>query len=165
MSGARAGSYDEGVTPDDPAALSESVRGVVWDVTRRLRQESEHVTDVPLAQQAVLRRLDATPGLTSAELARAEFVRPQSMNATVAAMRRQGLVESRVAAEDARRRELHLSEEGRDLLGQIRTTRADWLQVRLTEAFTATERATLEEAMGLLHRLVDDRASSDHQVN
>ncbi|GAB49851.1 putative MarR family transcriptional regulator [Mobilicoccus pelagius NBRC 104925] len=167
MSGAGTGSYDEGVTPDDPAALSEAIRGVVWDVTRRLRQESEDVTDVPLAQQAVLRRLDTTPGLTSAELARAEFVRPQSMNATVTAMRRQGLVESRVAQEDARRRELHLTAEGLSLLEQIRTTRADWVQVRLETAFSRVERSALAEAVALLGRLVGDEEAirGTHQLD
>lgn len=153
------------MTPDDPAALSEAIRGVVWDVTRRLRQESEGVTDVPLAQQAVLRRLDATPGLTSAELARAEFVRPQSMNATVAAMRRQGLVDPQVGAADARRRELHLTAEGRMLLDRIRATRADWLQVRLTEGLDAGERVALAAAVALLQRVVDDEPTTHDQVN
>lgn len=155
-------SYDGSVPTDDTAAaLSEAIRGVVWDATRRLRQESEGVTDVPLAQQAVLRRLDSAPGLTSAELARAEFVRPQSMNATVAAMRRQGLLESRVGQEDARRRELRLTTDGRATLGQIRATRADWLQVRLEETLTATERAALGEAIVLLRRVVDDPPSGN----
>lgn len=139
----------------DPERLSEEIRGLVWDLTRRFRSESAHVSDIPLAQQVVLNRLRQTPGQTSAELARSELVRPQSMNATVAALRDSGLVESQASEQDARALRLFLTDAGREVLGDIASSRHDWLRMRLAVDLGDQERRLLGEAVTILRQLAE----------
>lgn len=136
-------------------ALSDELRSVVWILARRLRAQVANVSDIPLAQQAVLARLEDAPGMTSAELSRAEFVRPQSMNKSVSALRQAALVESSTSALDARRQELHLTPSGRALLQEVRTVRGDWLTARITEDLDDAGRETLAEAAVIMRRLAE----------
>ncbi len=140
----------------DVRALSDELRVAVWGLSRRMRVQVQEGADVPLGQQAVLALLDVTPGMTSAELARAEFVRPQSMNKTVAALREAGYVASTVPADDARRHELHLTTSGEHLLAQIRALRGDWLTERLERDLGADERMILAQAATIMRRLTTD---------
>lgn len=140
--------------PDaDPLHLSEEIRALVRNLSARLRIESAQVTDLPVPQQSVLMRLAIEPGQTGAELARAEFVRPQSMNATVSALRQQGLVETAASAEDARRKVLNLTDAGRDELRRIRSSRSDWLSEQLTTSLSDADRELLARALDLLREI------------
>lgn len=142
--------------PADSADLPDALRSVIWDVVRRFRYASQTEADLPWTQQAALHRLDKEPGLTSAELARAERVRPQSMNTMVAALRRSGCVQATKGAADARRLELSLTPEGERLLGTLRSRRDDWLATRIAAEFSAAEQEELRAAVGLLRRLIDE---------
>lgn len=141
--------------PVDPVAVSADLRALVRGLTRRLRSESAHVTELPMPQQDVLLILNRTPGLTSAELARTQKVTPQSMGATVIALREAGLVETRPHPDDGRRREAHLTEAGRALLARLAAARDDWLSHQLTTRLTPAELVTVREALTLVHRIVD----------
>ncbi|MEH0109625.1 MarR family transcriptional regulator [Tersicoccus sp. MR15.9] len=139
----------------DVDGLSDEIRSFVWAMTRRFRLEAEEVADLSLAQQNVLARLDRTPGMTGAELARSEAVRPQSMTKTVASLREAGLVEASVSALDARRHELALTAAGADVLVRIRRLRHDWLAERLDATLDAAEMDRVADGLAVLRRVVD----------
>lgn len=142
------------MTVTDPAELSDRLRALVRDFARRLRQESEDAGDLNWTQQFVLRRLVDTPGMTSAELARADGVRPQSMNSTVAALREAGSVTTSRGATDGRRVELFVTDAGRQMAEAMVGKRDQWLRRRLAEDLTPEQRQQLEDGLDILDTLL-----------
>ncbi|WP_217167769.1 MarR family winged helix-turn-helix transcriptional regulator [Streptomyces sp. AC512_CC834] len=139
----------------NPAELSEDIRALIWAYTRRLSGESQAVGDLTLSQQTVLARLHQAPGATSAELARAEYVSPQSMSSTVSALVDAGLVAVSPDPRDGRRRRLDLTDEGSAAIEALRAHKADWLRGRLVGQLSPAEQRQLADAVVLLRRLLD----------
>lgn len=146
----------------DPADLSWRLRAVVHDLTRRLTAEGKATNELNRPQESVLARLHQRPGITSAQLARLEGVSPQSMSATVGALIAGGHVLASPAAEDGRRRELHLTGAGRDLIEAVRSRKTDWVRDQIKSQLNETEQAELASAIELLHRLVDSHREHNH---
>jgi len=138
----------------DPTELSEDIRALIWAYTRRLSGESQAAGDLTLSQQTVLARLHQAPGATSAELARAEYVSPQSMSSTVSALVDAGLVAVAPDPRDGRRRRLDLTDEGTAAIEAVRARKADWLRGRLVAELTPAEQRQLADAVVLLRRLL-----------
>lgn len=138
------------------AELAEALRQVVWDLNRRLREDTEPLTRLPVPHQMVLARIERNPGITQAALARAEHVKPQSMSTTLAPLLEHGYVEARADERDARQRCLFATEQGSELIARIRRTRAGWLAQRIDGALDGAEKERLAQAVDLLKRLLDD---------
>lgn len=139
----------------DPADLSWRLRAVVHDLTRRLTVEGTATNELSRPQETVLARLHQRPGMTSADLARLEGVSPQSMSAIIGALVAGGHVLATPSAEDGRRRELQLTDSGRDLIAAVRSRKTDWVRDRIESQLNAAEQAELASAIALLSRLVD----------
>jgi DNA-binding transcriptional ArsR family regulator len=78
--------------------MSVSVETVITELSlaigqfmQRLRAES-NPDELTWSQTVALSRLERAGPMTTAELARADFVKPQSMGATLAELEREGLV-------------------------------------------------------------------------
>ncbi|HZY99701.1 MAG TPA: MarR family transcriptional regulator [Candidatus Baltobacteraceae bacterium] len=82
------------------AAVEELLRAT-GQLLRRLRAESSG-DDLTWTQTAVLGRLAKEGPATTADLARAEAVKPQSMSASLGVLEEQGLVERRPHPTDGR---------------------------------------------------------------
>ncbi|MER5733685.1 MarR family transcriptional regulator [Streptomyces sp. NPDC002138] len=108
-----------------------------------------------LSQVAALKQLAHHGPATAAELARAEGIRPQSMIATVNALRAAGYVERTADPTDGRRQIIALTESGRDTVRARGEAGYERLAELLAERLTEPERATLREAIGLLKRLAE----------
>lgn len=134
-------------------ALAENVKLMVGQLNRRLRTEStEH--GISVMQESVVWRLDRFGGMTVAELARAENVRPQSMSVTVRRLVDSGLVVGAPDPDDGRRTVLDLTEAGREALASVRANKHQWLVSVLSE-LDATQTAELQRSVALLIRLAD----------
>jgi DNA-binding MarR family transcriptional regulator len=131
--------------------LASDLRVVLGQLIRRLRTEHRF----SLSQGAVLGRLDREGPRTTADLAAAERVRPQSMGQTLAELENHGLIVRRPDAADGRRKLLQLTDEGRRVLAEDRERREGWLAEAVEAEFSADERAVLERAVGLLGRLAE----------
>lgn len=140
--------------PADPDQLSEDIRALIWAFTRRLSGESQAVGKLTLSQQSVLARLRQAPGATSAELARAEYVSPQSMSITVSALVDVGLVAASSDPGDGRRRRLALTDEGAAVIEEVRAHKAGWLRGRIVAELNPVEQEQLTAAVDLLRRLL-----------
>ncbi|MGP5658758.1 MarR family winged helix-turn-helix transcriptional regulator [Corynebacterium falsenii] len=136
--------------------LSKNIRALVGAYLRAFRTEPYVAEKLPPGQETVLAYLNTTPGLTSAELARLEHVRPQSMNKTVSQLREAGLVDVHQDTEDKRRHELRLTDAGATMLRDVRASRNDWLTQQLERNLTADERRQLSEALPLLDAVLRD---------
>lgn len=125
----------------------------IGQLVRRLRSEA-HPGDLNLSQSSVLSRLDREGPRTTADLARAESMKPQSMKAILASLEEDGCVERRPHPTDGRQILFALTPKG--LEGRRRRTMAkrEWLVDALGKLDQA-EVLTIAAALPLISRLGD----------
>src|SRR5262245_50405951 len=136
----------------DPALLASELRLILGRLVRRLRAEGR----MPLAQMAVLGRLDRGGPATVSALATAERVRPQSMSQTVGELEGDGLVVKHPDPKDRRQLLVELTKTGMATLTAERRHHEGWLARAIAEDLSPAERATLEAALEPLRRLADE---------
>ncbi|MFY9802864.1 MAG: MarR family transcriptional regulator [Candidatus Acidiferrales bacterium] len=106
------------------------------------------------AQLAVMRRLDTDGPATTADLARAEGVKPQSMGATVAALEEMGIVERKAHPTDGRQMNIALTAKGASVRKNTRSAK----RMRLAQAIAkldAREQKSLPAVTELIKRLAE----------
>lgn len=138
-------------TPDTRAvavALQTSV-SMLLHTLRRVREPGV----LSLSETAVMAHLEVRGPTTASALARAVQISPQSMGATVAALRERGFVRGEPDPGDGRRTLLSATREGLAALHTDRGVRTDLLTRGLAEGFTDDELARLGEAAPLIRRL------------
>jgi DNA-binding MarR family transcriptional regulator len=138
-------------TTVDATQLASELRVVLGRLMRRLR--AEH--GFPLGHGAVLGRLDREGRQSTADLAAAERVRPQSMGQTLGELEAQRLISRHPDPNDGRRILIELTAAGREALAEDRLRRVGWLSEAIEQGFTAEEQHVLEQALALLARLAD----------
>ena len=109
--------------------------------------------ELSLTESAVLSRLDKDGPATTAELARAESVKPQSMGATIAALEEIGLVERKPHPTDGRQMNLELTAKGAAVRKSRRDAKRTWLAQAIAQ-LEEDERETLFRAGEIIRRLV-----------
>ncbi|MGH8299250.1 MAG: MarR family winged helix-turn-helix transcriptional regulator [Steroidobacteraceae bacterium] len=110
--------------------------------------------ELSLTEFAVLARLGRDGPATTAELARAENMRPQSMSAAVAALEERGLVERKPHPSDGRQMNLALTEKGTAVRNSTKDLKRAWL-AQATAGLEDEERQVLARAGEILKRLLD----------
>ncbi|MEU7581263.1 MarR family transcriptional regulator [Streptomyces sp. NPDC041068] len=136
-----------------PEQVATDLANVVGRLARRLRGASPAGGLTP-SQRSVLSRLDRGGPATTAALARAELVRPQSMRMIVGALESTGLVGRAPDPDDGRQSVVSVTDEGRRTLADARAAKQGWLSVAITDEFAPEERRQLADAIALLERLV-----------
>ena len=136
------------------AGLATALRISVSRLARRLRVErqAEGLASLSDTQLAALAVLDRHGPMTPGELAEHEKVQPPSMTRVIAVLEERRLVMRAPHLTDRRQVVLTVTEQGRDLVGQARRRRDEWLAKRLKE-LSADERAILRAAAPVLEKL------------
>ena len=135
--------------------LATVLRISISRLARRLRAErltqglQPELSETQLATLAALERFTA---MTPRELAAYEKVQPPSMTRVIAALEERGLVTRTAHPTDRRQVLLGVTDEGRNVVGQVRKLREAWLARRLRE-LTPAERETLRAAAPILEQL------------
>jgi DNA-binding MarR family transcriptional regulator len=110
--------------------------------------------DLTLTEAAVMARLAKDGPATTANLARAEGVKPQSMGATIAALKEMGMVQRKPHPTDGRQVNIELTAKG----AAVRKTAVDAKRTWLVQAIAQLdepERETLFKAGEIIQRLVE----------
>ena len=123
---------------------------VTGQLTRRLRAIS-NTRELTWSQVAIMARLEEAGPLTTADLARAESVKPQSMGGTLAAMEEEGLVERQPHPTDRRQILYALTDEGREARTKVRLAKREWLLAAIAQLSQA-EQKTLLAAVDIIRR-------------
>ena len=105
-------------------------------------------------QQAVLRRLEKNGPATSADLARAEGVRPQSMSTALGLLEKKGLVERKAHPTDGRQINIKLTARGITLRRNTKEATHGWLSRAVAE-LGREEQITLFKACELFKRMAE----------
>ena len=119
-------------------------------LTRRLRAVS-NTRELTWSQVAIMARLEEAGPLTTADLARAESVKPQSMGGTLAAMEEEGLVERQPHPTDGRQILYALTDEGREARKKVSLAKREWLLAAIAQ-LSRGEQKTLLAAVDIIRR-------------
>jgi DNA-binding MarR family transcriptional regulator len=106
------------------------------------------------SEVAVMGRLGRDGPATTADLARAEAVRPQSMGATIAALEERGLVERKPHPTDGRQVNIVLTAKGAALRKSSKDAQLTWLAQAIA-GLDDKDRKTLFAAGEIIKRLVE----------
>jgi DNA-binding MarR family transcriptional regulator len=134
------------------AAVSDLL-SVTGQLTRRLRALS-NTRELTWSQVAIMAKLEEAGPMTTADLARAEAVKPQSMGGTLAAMEAEGLVERQPHPSDGRQILYALTKEGLETRRKVSLAKRDWLLGAIAQLSPA-EQKTLVAAVDIIRRLGD----------
>ena len=118
---------------------------------RRVRAATA-AEELSLSETAVLGRLARGGPATTADLARAEAVKPQSMRATLAALEALGLVERKPHPTDGRQIHIQLTPQGVAMRQRLKEAKQTWLAQALAK-LDPGDQATLFAAGEIFKRL------------
>jgi len=139
-----------------PSDLERSVAELTLAIgllVRRVRAAAP-TRELSWGESAVLGRLDRGGPATTAELARAEAVRPQSMGSTIAELVAKGLVERQPHPTDGRQVHIRLTAEGAAMRRRIKDAKRSWLAQAIAE-LDPRDQETLLAAGEILRRLAE----------
>lgn len=120
-------------------------------LVRRTRKES-HAEELSMTESVVMSRLANDGPATTAALARAEGMKPQSMGTTIASLEGMGIVKRSPHATDGRQMLIALTPKGVQLRKKTREAKQMWLSQVIAE-LDAEERDTLFNAAGIIKKL------------
>ena len=144
-----------------PASLETTITELslaIGQILRRLRAES-NPDGLTWSQTVALSRLEKGGSMTTADLARAECVKPQSMGATLAELEHEGLVQRRPHPTDGRQVLFTLTSAGLEARRKRSAAKQTWLLAAMA-GLDPGEQQTLMSAAALLMRLAE--RAQDH---
>ena len=107
-----------------------------------------------LTEAAVMSRLAKDGPATTADLARAESMKPQSMGATIAALEEMGMVERKPHPTDGRQVNIELTAKGAAVRKSAKDAKRMWLAQAIAQ-LDEQDRETLFAAGRIIKRLVE----------
>jgi DNA-binding MarR family transcriptional regulator len=122
-------------------------------LVRRLRAAAAS-HELSLTESAVMSRLAKDGPATTADLARAEGMKPQSMGTTIAALEEMGLVERKPHPTDGRQVNIELTAKGAAVRKSAKDAKQTWLAQAIAR-LDEQERETLFAAGRIVKRLVE----------
>jgi DNA-binding MarR family transcriptional regulator len=135
----------------DTTGLVQAVGLLIRKLRATLPLENHGVS---WAQKAVLSRLANDGPATTAELARAEAMKPQSMGTIVASLEEKGLVERKRHATDGRQMNIRITSKGLAVRKTIRDAKLSWLEDAI-DKLDKDDRETLFAAAGIIKRIAE----------
>ncbi len=133
--------------------LAARLRLAVTRTARRLRQEAD--ADLTPSQAAALATIERLGPLTPSELAASERIQRPTATRVAAYLEQRGLVARTGDPRDGRVSLLSATEQGRALLGHMRSRKTAYLAARMTD-LPDRDRVALERAADVLERMLED---------
>ncbi len=110
--------------------------------------------ELSMTESAVLKRLANDGPATTADLARAESMKPQSMGTTIASLEERGLIQRKPHPSDGRQVNIQLSAQGAAVRKSAGDAKRTWLAHAIAQ-LDEQERDTLFKAGEIIKRLVE----------
>ncbi len=133
-------------------AVSDFTQAIGLLVRRVRATAASH--ELSLTEAAVMARLARDGPATTADLARAEGMKPQSMGTTIAALEEMGMVERKPHPTDGRQVNIELTARGAAVRKSTRDAKRTWLAQAINE-LDEQERETLFTAGEIIKRLAE----------
>jgi DNA-binding MarR family transcriptional regulator len=113
--------------------------------------------DLSLAEASVMARLDRDGPATTADLARAERMKPQSMGTIIATLEQSGMVERKPHPTDGRQMNIGLTAKGVAVRTTTKDAKRSWLAQEIAR-LEDEDRETLFKAGEIIRRLAEGEA-------
>jgi DNA-binding MarR family transcriptional regulator len=110
--------------------------------------------EISLTESAVMARLSREGPATTAELARAEGMKPQSMGTAIAALEEMGMVERKPHPSDGRQVNIQLTAKGTAVRESSKNAKRTWLAQAIAQ-LDKKDQATLFAAGEIIKHLVE----------
>jgi DNA-binding MarR family transcriptional regulator len=133
-------------------AVSDLIQSIGLLVRRVRAAADSH--ELSLTEAAVMGRLARNGSATTADLARAEGMKPQSMGTTIAALEEMGMVERKPHPTDGRQVNIGLTAKGTAVRKSAKDAKRTWLAQAILQ-LDEQERETLFKAGELIKRLAE----------
>ena len=143
-------------TPGQPSSLDTAVTDLLRAtglVVRRIRAELDP-GEITWSEAAILARLDESGPLTTADLARRESVKPQSIGASLAILEQEGLVRRQPHPTDGRQVLVGITDKGVAARRRNTVLKRQWISTAMAKLDPA-EQQTVILAAALIKRLAD----------
>jgi DNA-binding MarR family transcriptional regulator len=143
-------------TPDapiSPETVVPALTQAIGKVLRRLRADA-NPGGLNFSQTAALARLEENGGMTTADLARTEAMKPQSMGTILAGLEQDGLVERKPHPTDGRQVLFSLTASGAEARRKRSLAKQKWLLAAVAK-LDPGDQQTLLSAAALIKRLGD----------
>ena len=135
------------------ASVSELIQAIGLLVRRVRAAASTSANELSMTESLVLGRLEKEGPATTADLARAEGMRPQSMGAVVAALEELSLIERSAHPTDGRQMILSITAKGSAVRASARSAKHTWLMQEIAQ-LDKQEQETLFAAGEIIQRMV-----------
>jgi DNA-binding MarR family transcriptional regulator len=132
------------------AAVTDLIHAIGLLVRRVRAAAASH--ELSLTEAAVMKRLATDGPATTADLARAESMKPQSMGTTIAALEEMGMVARKPHPTDGRQVNIELTAKGAAVRKSTRDAKRTWLTQAVSQ-LNEHERETLFAAGEIIKRL------------
>ncbi len=132
------------------AAVTDLTQAIGLLVRRVRAAAASH--ELSLTEAAVMKRLATDGPATTADLARAESMKPQSMGTTIAALEAMGMVARKPHPTDGRQVNIELTAKGAAVRKSTRDAKRTWLTQAVSQ-LNEHERETLFAAGEIIKRL------------
>jgi DNA-binding MarR family transcriptional regulator len=132
------------------AAVTDLTQAIGLLVRRVRAAAASH--ELSLTEAAVMKRLATDGPATTADLARAESMKPQSMGTTIAALEEMGMVARKPHPTDGRQVNIELTAKGAAVRKSARDAKRTWLTQAVSQ-LNEHERETLFAAGEIIKRL------------
>jgi DNA-binding MarR family transcriptional regulator len=134
------------------AAVTDFSQSIGLLVRRMRAAAASH--ELSLTESAVMARLAKDGPATTANLARAEAMKPQSMGATIATLEEMGFVERKPHPTDGRQVNIELSPKGAAVRKSAKDAKRTWLSHAIAQ-LEEHDRQTLFAAGEIIGRLIE----------
>ncbi len=134
------------------AAVSDFIHAIGLLMRRVRAAAASH--ELSWTEAAVLARLARDGPATTADLARVESMKPQSMGTTIAALEEMGMVERKPHPTDGRQVNIELTAKGAAVRQSVGDAKRTWLAQAIAE-LDEQDRETLFAAGRIIKRLVE----------
>ena len=139
--------------PISPETVVPALTQSIGRILRRLRTEA-NPGGLNFSQTATLALLDENGGMTTADLARAQGMKPQSMSTILASLEQEGLVERSAHPTDGRQILFSLTDQGVEARRKRSTAKHEWLLAAVAR-LGPDEQQTLLAAASIIRGLSD----------
>jgi DNA-binding MarR family transcriptional regulator len=133
-------------------AVADFIQAIGLLVRRARAAAASH--ELSLTEAAVMSRLAKDGPATTADLARAESMKPQSMGTTIAALEEMGMVERKPHPTDGRGVNIELTAKGAAVRKTAKDAKRTWLAQAIIQ-LDEQERETLFKAGEIIKRLAE----------
>jgi DNA-binding MarR family transcriptional regulator len=130
------------------------LRTVLTRLIKKLRKESVTGQQLSLTERSTMAMLHQQPEMLPSELAAMEKITNQSMSQILNHLLELGYITRTASTIDKRKVLISATEEGKQIIEQVRYERDKWLAKAIEETCTAEEQALLKQAIGPLTKIV-----------